>query len=289
MWRNGANRCVLTFHLIGSTARVLHFSSSFRNLPAKCIDTKHSERFLSNFYQFYKPITFAMAKRKGLSTATQGSPLTTVPIPPPVFDDDPAPPPKRRAGQRKPDTGSTNPNKNPNVLDGPEALRASPDADEPDERMNLEEAGMSVEKQVKEENNDSPLSDISDIEPPVETKKTKAKAKAAAAAKTQVKEDLKKKPATTAKAKSEAVKELQFLDPEAEGDEEADEEEIQAALSRPPPVHSDYLPLPWKGRLGYVRVGIIYVRIASNKTGVPLHISTLLQSARFQLKNLSYC
>ena len=41
-------------------------------------------------------------------------------------------------------------------------------------------------------------------------------------------------------------------DPEAEGDEEAGEEEIQQALSRPPPVNSDYLPLPWKGRLGYV-------------------------------------
>ena len=41
-------------------------------------------------------------------------------------------------------------------------------------------------------------------------------------------------------------------DPEAEGAEEADEEEIKEALSRPPPVNSDYLPLPWKGRLGYV-------------------------------------
>ena len=32
------------------------------------------------------------------------------------------------------------------------------------------------------------------------------------------------------------------------------EEDVQEALSRPPPVNSDYLPLPWKGRLGYVRV-----------------------------------
>jgi hypothetical protein len=42
-------------------------------------------------------------------------------------------------------------------------------------------------------------------------------------------------------------------DPEAEGEELADEEELKEALSRPPPVNSDYLPLPWKGRLGYVR------------------------------------
>lgn len=41
-------------------------------------------------------------------------------------------------------------------------------------------------------------------------------------------------------------------DPEAEGDEEADEEEIKEAMLRPPPINSDYLPLPWKGRLGYV-------------------------------------
>jgi UV DNA damage endonuclease len=26
----------------------------------------------------------------------------------------------------------------------------------------------------------------------------------------------------------------------------------EAAIARPPPVNSDYLPLPWKGRLGYV-------------------------------------
>ena len=143
-----------------------------------------------------------------------------------------------------------NPDKNANVLDAPEALRASPDGDE---TMNLEKAGMDVEKQVKEEDSDSPLSDIQDIEEPVEQKKTKAKSKGAAAAtvKKNDKQDS-KKPAAAAKDKKEATKEPQFLDPEAEGDEEADEEEIQAALSRPPPVNSDYLPLPWKGRLGYV-------------------------------------
>lgn len=40
-------------------------------------------------------------------------------------------------------------------------------------------------------------------------------------------------------------------DPEAEGDEDADPEELKSAASRPPPVNSSYLPLPWKGRLGY--------------------------------------
>ncbi len=199
----------------------------------------------------------AMVKRKSLSKATEPA-FTIAPIPVPNFDDDPAPPPKRRASQRKvsqakPNTGSTNPDKNANVLDAPEALRASPDADEPDERMNLAEAGMDVEKQVKEEDNDSPLSDVSDIEHPIKTNKVKPKAKDSVGPKRVAKGDVKAKPATAAKDTKETAKEPQFLDPEAEGDEEADEEEIQAALSRPPPVNSDYLPLPWKGRLGYVR------------------------------------
>ncbi|KAF6236196.1 hypothetical protein HO173_005825 [Letharia columbiana] len=194
-----------------------------------------------------------MAKRKSLSTATQGPATTTVPILPPPFDDDPIPPPKRRASQRKvsrpkANTGSTNPDKNANVLDAPEALRASPDGDE---TMNLEEAGMDVEKQVKEEDSDSPLSEMQEVEEPVEKRNNgRENRKSAAVAKKGIKEES-RKPALAAKKKNEPAKEPQFLDPEAEGDEEADEEEIQAALSRPPPVNSDYLPLPWKGRIGY--------------------------------------
>lgn len=198
-------------------------------------------------------ILLTMAKRKSTSTALQGRAITTVPIHPPPFDDDLPPPPKRRASQRKvsqpkPDTGSTNPDKNANVLDAPEALRASPDGDE---TMNLEKAGMDVEKQVKEEDSDSPLSEAQEIEEPVEKIMGIKTGKTATAAKIEDKEKS-KKPTVAAKRKSEPTKEPQFLDPEAEGDEEADEEEIQAALSRPPPVNSNYLPLPWKGRLGYV-------------------------------------
>lgn len=43
------------------------------------------------------------------------------------------------------------------------------------------------------------------------------------------------------------------LDPESDGEVPAEAEELQEALGRPPPVNSSYLPLPWKGRLGYVR------------------------------------
>ena len=41
-------------------------------------------------------------------------------------------------------------------------------------------------------------------------------------------------------------------DPEADGDAIEGEDEVKEALSRPPPVNSDHLPLPWKGRIGYV-------------------------------------
>ena len=117
--------------------------------------------------------------------------------------------------------------------------------------MNLEKAGMNVEMQVKEEDSDSPLSELEEVIEPLENNKGKCKGDTVATAKKRGKEEM-KKAVVVAKDKKEPTKESQFLDPEAEGDEEADEEEIQAALSRPPPVNSDYLPLPWKGRLGYV-------------------------------------
>lgn len=42
------------------------------------------------------------------------------------------------------------------------------------------------------------------------------------------------------------------LDPESDEDIPLEPEELKEALGRPPPVNSSYLPLPWKGRLGYV-------------------------------------
>ncbi|KAL2840191.1 UV-endonuclease UvdE-domain-containing protein [Aspergillus pseudoustus] len=41
------------------------------------------------------------------------------------------------------------------------------------------------------------------------------------------------------------------IDPESDEEVPIEAEELQEALSRPPPVNSSYLPLPWKGRLGY--------------------------------------
>lgn len=42
------------------------------------------------------------------------------------------------------------------------------------------------------------------------------------------------------------------IDPESDDNVPIEAEELQEALTRPPPVNSSYLPLPWKGRLGYV-------------------------------------
>ena len=155
------------------------------------------------------------------------------------------------------------PDVNPEVLDGPEALRASPDAEEKDERLAVEKLGMG--EQVKEEEgSESTLSELSDVEFPSASKK---------ASLTKQTRPIKAKAGTTKSARAEETstksvnegysKEPQFLDPEADGEEEVDEEEIQVALSRPPPVHSDYLPLPWKGRLGYVRLYSGFMRSAS--------------------------
>ena len=198
-----------------------------------------------------------MPKRKSLSTAPPAPAFTTATIPLPQFERAPAPPPaKRRANERKvsqpaPATGSTNPDKNANVLDAPEALRASPDASDADEQMDFGAAGMDVDKQVKKEYDDESSSPLTDIESPIEQKKNIKKSKARKQDGEEVKNESMAKAGPAAKSKPPATG-SEFLDPEAEGDEEVDEEELQAALSRPPPVNSDYLPLPWKGRLGYV-------------------------------------
>ncbi|KAI4137664.1 MAG: hypothetical protein LQ341_005042 [Variospora aurantia] len=206
-----------------------------------------------------------MPKRKTSAALAQPSPLLEIPLQAPSVENEP-PPPKRRASARKVSQtkASMNPDQNANILDAPEAFRASPDADTKDERMDLG-ALMDVDKEVKDKDkddsvpslvtngdSDSPLSDISEMEspikpkaPPVKAAEKGGKAKAAPALPDT-------KPAAPAKVKKEATKEPQFLDPEADGEEEAGEEEIKEALSRPPPVNSDYLPLPWGGRrLGY--------------------------------------
>ncbi|EMC95041.1 hypothetical protein BAUCODRAFT_35040 [Baudoinia panamericana UAMH 10762] len=187
---------------------------------------------------------------------------------------------KRRAASRLESTQAftVNPNLNSDVLDAPNATRASPDGEiNPD---------LVPQAETHRAGSESPLSDAPAIdEPPKKKGRSKKIANAAkdvheaeavvsavvdaAESKTalpkqgrgkKVKQedddvelaDIPAKPAATKKAKKSEEQDLAERDPEAEGDEEApDEEEVKEALSRPPPVNSDYLPLPWKGRLGY--------------------------------------
>lgn len=56
------------------------------------------------------------------------------------------------------------------------------------------------------------------------------------------------------------------LDPESDEDVPVDVEELKEALGRPPPVNSSYLPLPWKGRLGYVSCAVLDTILLSSVT-----------------------
>ncbi|KAK4547938.1 hypothetical protein LTR36_010657 [Oleoguttula mirabilis] len=192
-----------------------------------------------------------------------------------------APPPKRRAPSRNASTAAAtvNPNINGEIIDAPGATRASPDGD-----VNVDIVPGAV-KQANRTRSESPLSDApAVVEPP--KKKNRGGAKKADAGRdvheaeevvsAVVDAATSGKPAPAKKARGKKVKQEdgddeaatkhakpsppkkartpaddERADPEAEGDEEADEEEVKEALSRPPPVNSDYLPLPWKGRLGY--------------------------------------
>ena len=158
----------------------------------------------------------------------------------------------RRASTRKAQVApahiDANPDTNSAVEDGQDALRASPDAavhsttQEPKKKSRAKKATVPATPKaaVKAEQNDSPLLDA-----PVIVTTPSAKDKSAA-----------KKQITDQKDPVDAA------DPEADGEDDADPEEIMEALARAPPVNSSYLPLPWKGRLGYACLNT-YLRTAS--------------------------
>lgn len=146
---------------------------------------------------------------------------------------------------------------------------------------------------VKEESS-SPLSDLSTAPSPGRVTTTKT----ASARRPKKENNAEAHPSTkvsalTADIKKEDEVGQELVDPEAEDEETATPaEEIEAALTRPPPVNSDYLPLPWKGRLGYVSsLGHLFlldlawsclipkVSLLIRLIGMPLHLSSLLQSS----------
>lgn len=165
----------------------------------------------------------------------------------------------------------TNPDYNEDIIDGQAALRASPDADEAGESLNVAKItapitptktidASGIKKGVKvEDDSDSPLSDLEQT--PVAKKQKKSPTKSSIAAKKgfdEIKafraEQAAKKAAETKVKKEQGGDEWDSRQ-DPDGDEIGPVEEadvLKLEAGRPPPVNSDYLPIPWKGRLGYV-------------------------------------
>ena len=188
------------------------------------------------------------------------------------------PQPKRRAPARKPPAAVVNPDENKEIIDAPDAMRASPD-NAPAEDIVPEPVKAEVTK-----GSESPLSDAPDVveppkakrgrgkkaeadkviqdasgavEVPVEAPESKALANKGRGKKKEVKVEEAADAAsvaasTPAKKTPKKTSNGDAGDPEGdEVDETADPEEIKSAAFRPPAVNSAYLPLPWTGRLGY--------------------------------------
>ena len=177
--------------------------------------------------------------------------------------------PKRQASQRA--KVDTNPDHNGDILDGKVALRASPDADETGEALDVAKVvapvtpaksnGTNGIKRTVNDQDDSesPLSDVGETRVPKKQKKSPTKSSIAAKKGSDEIKAFRAKQAAK-KAAEIRVKKEQDGDEwdnrqDPDGDEigpteEADVLKLEAA--RAPPVNSDYLPLPWKGRLGYV-------------------------------------
>lgn len=203
-------------------------------------------------------------KRKRSSVAVDAVPngIHETPILPRSAAIKPPPPKRRASGRGKVDT---DPDHNPDIVDGKFALRASPDADEKGEALNAAALAPQVALKPSGVVKDEPEADTSaNLDTPSSTvakKLKKSPTKSSIAAKKgsdEIKafkaEQAAKKAAEVKVKKEDEVDEWdKRLDPD--GDEEGPAEDVDAMkleARRPPPVNSDYLPLPWKGRLGYV-------------------------------------
>ncbi|KAI4675171.1 UV-damage endonuclease [Alternaria novae-zelandiae] len=189
--------------------------------------------------------------------------------------------PPRRQTTRGGKAEKTDPNLNPDILDGVTALRASPDGHESAAHDAVLESAVS-NGTANEANTASgapakkkaPSAPATNGDAPVANgaapaaNAAKNKRKKAGAQQIKVEEEDTNNGAVngvagnvTAPAASTGV----AADPDDVDNLEAedeDEAEVQEALSRPPPVNSEYLPLPWKGRLGYACLNT-YLRSAT--------------------------
>ncbi|KAF2497427.1 UV-endonuclease UvdE [Lophium mytilinum] len=170
----------------------------------------------------------------------------------------PASAPNRRLSQRTAaptSAATTNPDRNPTIIDGATALRASPTGDS---NAGIIPPPLCTDGQVSY----SGLPDAPTLEPPAKKMRgarrdaaSKPAAKSgpqglAVGVGSSVSRSAGKAGTATSPGRITCEDDIQN-DPEAEDDEQIDDADVEQALARPPPVDSDYLPLPWKGRLGY--------------------------------------
>jgi len=191
------------------------------------------QRAASTLRVLHAPFTLpAMAKRKLSSTAgvislTAGAPAmerTTM---------------RRQSSRRGTAAATMNPERNPEIIDGVAALRASPDGQE--------DPILDSALQPSSINNSA---NVATAEINVKRRKTGAshvKVEAETGSMGPVKDDV----ANVAEPAGNAGVNGGLEGEDGLGEEYEDEAEFKEALSRPPPVNSEYLPLPWKGRLGY--------------------------------------
>lgn len=166
--------------------------------------------------------SITMAKRKRLSEA-QALQSTQTPIPVPPLRQ------PRRSSQRAISTVTSDPALGNDVFDGIEALRASPSALPDDPIFGLPDSSVGAQK-----------------------KKAKAAAPRRADAPSNIELEVLEPAENAVQPSSTRSSKDQIVDPEGDEIPVEDVGAVMAAASRPPPVDSDYLPLPWKGRLGYV-------------------------------------
>jgi len=246
-------------------------------------------------------------KRSSVAASPGFAPvLLQTPILPPERSLNP-PAPKRQASRRG--KIDTNPDHNVDIVDGKTALRASPDADEEGEALAIEKINTrpttpaktnGVKNPVKNEDTDSPLSDIeteiSILTPGKRQKKTPTKSSIAAKkGSDEIKafkaEQAAKKAAETKVKKEEDGDEWdKRTDPD--GNDAAPEEDadvIKKEAGRPPPVNSDYLPLPWKGRLGYVSILLIIDprKLYADLIGMSKYLPPIFKPTSIHISHLS--
>lgn len=113
-------------------------------------------------------------------------------------------------------------------MDGADALRASPDAENTDRfTPPIVDKEIEVDIRTPPEEREEPAPKRRKKAPLVEQEIPQSEQK-------------------------ETIEGAVLADPDVAGEDGASPEELKEALGRPPPVNSGYLPLPWKGRLGYV-------------------------------------